>query len=264
MIFFKTKLILLLFVVTMQVNAQEYAIDQSCNHHRVLSDNVHNLATHNQACDSSLSARLENFKKWLVAHKESDTEITNDIKIRKEDMTDTALVRIDTTGVIFEGSQSAPIWIIAYVSISCPLCKKRYKGLYESVTSGPLAGIARIGIKPFILDQTNVALVAAGKWHKQAALMNALEPVTNRTTMEIITHITDSLKIPRNEFIKSCQDSSQISYLHRSYAEGVLNEVSSTPTFFINGHRYRSYIDTQWVIDAIEYRNECDCTIQRK
>jgi protein-disulfide isomerase len=264
MIFLKTKLILLSLVMLAQVSAYDHAINQSSKHYTVLSDSAHTLTTHTQACDSSLSSRLEVFKKWLVAYNKPDTEITNHIKIRKETMTDTALVSIDTAGVIFEGSHSAPISIIAYVSITCPLCKKLYHELYEAVTVGSLTGIARIGIKPFISNQTNVALVAAGKWHKQAALMIALEPVTDRITMDIITHITDSLKIPRNEFIEACQDSSYISYFHKSYSEGVLNKVSATPTFFINGHRYRSYIDTQWIIDAIKYRNECDCSISRK
>jgi protein-disulfide isomerase len=193
-----------------------------------------------------------------------DTEITKNIEARRETLTDTTLYSIDTTGVIFEGSHSAPISIIAYVSITCPLCKRLYKELYDSITSGSLARIARIGIKPFPDNQMNVALVAAGRWHKQAALIKALAPVKDRITMEIITRIMDSLKVPQNEFANACNDQALVSYVQRSYSEGIHNSVSVTPTFFINKHHYHSYKDTKWVVDAIEYRNQCDQSTTHK
>jgi protein-disulfide isomerase len=38
--------------------------------------------------------------------------------------------------------------------------------------------------------------------------------------------------------------------------EGEINEVTVTPTFFINGKRYRSFKDPQWVVDAALYEYE--------
>jgi protein-disulfide isomerase len=104
----------------------------------------------------------------------------------------------------------------------------------------------------------NVALVASGRWHKQASLINALASVKDRITMEIITQVMDPLKVSQNDFANACKDRALISYVQRSYAEGIKNMVSVTPTFFISGHRYRCCKDIRWVVDAIEYRNHCD------
>jgi protein-disulfide isomerase len=257
MILLKTKLALLIFFMAAQVSAQDQIKNQNSGNHTVQSGKVRNMTTHIEDCNGSLSTRLELFKKWLMTFNVSDTMLIKGVMERKETMTDTKLFLIDTAGVIFEGFHSAPIWIIAYVSATCPSCKRLYKELYDSITIGSLAGIARIGIKPVSENQTNMALVAAGKWHKQAALMNALAPVKDRITIEIITRIMDSLKVPLNEFANACKDKALITYVQKSYLEATYNGASVTPAFFINGHRYYSCNDTRWIIDAIEYRNHC-------
>lgn len=205
----------------------------------------------------SLSIKLEKFKKWLIEHNKSDSVITAEMETRYQTMVDTTVYSIDTAGVVFVGTPSAPIWIIAYVSLSCPLCKKLHKDLYDSITGGSLAGKVRFGIKPFTVNRLNTALAAIGRWHGQASLLNSLAYVNERVSMERVLLLTDSLKIPRGDFLDSCNSSSMLSYVISSHDEGVRNGVSFTPAFFINGHRYQSYKDAQWVVDAIDFRYLC-------
>ncbi len=209
------------------------------------------------ACACLLSTKLEKFKKWLIEHNKTDSVITAEMEKRYHTMVDTSVYSIDTAGVVFEGAPSAPVWIVAYVSMSCPLCKRLHKELYDSITEGSLAGKVRFGIKPFTVNTLNTALAAIGRWHGQASLLNALAPVKERISMERVLQITDSLKIPRDDFLDACNSSSVLLYAKSSYDEGVRNGIFFTPTFFINGHRYQSYKDAQWVVDAIDFQYQC-------
>lgn len=208
-------------------------------------------------CACSLSSRLENFQKWIVGLDKTDSVINHDLRARYETMIDTSFSLIDTSNIIFEGKKSAPVWIVAYVSVSCPLCKKLYYELYQAVTEGPLVGKARLGIKPFPANKLNTALEALRYWNKQSSLLLSLASVKERITMDYILNFADSNGIPRDELLKKCDNEEIISSTESSYREAIRNGVSVTPTFFINGHPYRSYKDSQWVIDAVEFRYHC-------
>ncbi len=208
-------------------------------------------------CACSLSSRLVNFQKWIVGFNKTDSAINHSLMARYQTMIDTSFSLIDTSNIIFEGNKSAPVWIVAYVSVSCPLCKKLYNELYYAVTKGPLAGKARLGIKPFPANKLNTALAALRYWHKQSSLMLSLTSINERITMDHILSFVDSNGISRDEFLKKCESEEIISYTESSYHEAIGNGVSVTPTFFINGHPYRSFKDSQWVIDAVEFRYLC-------
>ena len=99
-----------------------------------------------------------------------------------------------------------------------------------------------------------MALLAARRFGRQADLMKALARVEQRITTGIVLRTADSLGMKRSELEKSLKDSALLAAAEASGQEAVRNGVHVTPTIFINGRRYRSYKDPQWVVDAVQFR----------
>jgi protein-disulfide isomerase len=175
------------------------------------------------------------------------------VEERSQTLRDTKAYPIDTSIVTFVGAAAAPLHVVMYVSASCPLCKRVYKNLYDSVVTGSLKGKARLGIKPFSSKPWDLALLASRKFNRQADLIRSLAGVTERISLAIILDKADSIGIPRKEFEKAIDDARIKEAADESYREAVRNGVSLTPTIFIDNRRYKSYKDPQWVADAAEY-----------
>jgi glutaredoxin len=202
-------------------------------------------------CDREV--RLERFAVWLKEKDKPCSTMVNDMTERVRTLKDTQRFAIDTSMMTFAGAGGAPIRIVMYVSASCPLCKRIYHDLYDSVVAGGLKGKARLGIKPFSSRPWDLALLASRKFNRQADLMRSLAGVTERISLAIILDKADSIGIPRKEFEKAIADARIKEAADESYREAVRNGVSLTPTIFIDNRRYKSYKDPQWVADAAEY-----------
>ncbi len=203
-----------------------------------------------------ISPRLERFRAWLIKEQVPCSTFTKELNTRMKMFADTARCKIDTSSVSFIGESGTPVQIIMVVSMTCPLCKLLYAQMYREVTAGVLKGKARMAVKPFSSRPVDVALVAAADWRKQPQLLLSLEPVKERVTLEIIRSIMKRLGADSAEFDRRI---GQDDLKQRAAAwadEAHRNGVDRTPTFFINGRRYQSYKDTQWVIDAAEFEYE--------
>jgi glutaredoxin len=208
----------------------------------------------------ALAVRLKRFADWLEEKEKPCSTMINDVAERSATLRDTGRYSIDTSLVTFVGASAAPVRIVMYVSASCPLCKRIYHDLYDSVTTGPLKGKARLGIKPFSSKPWDVALLASRTFGKQSVLLRSLANVSERISLAIILQKADSLGIPRKEFEKAIVDERIKDAADGSYREAVRNGVSLTPTLFIDNHRYKSYKDPRWVVDAAEYFHEREQT----
>jgi glutaredoxin len=205
----------------------------------------------NKSC--GLAIRLKRFVSWLGEKDKPCSTRVNDLNDRVRALQDTQRFTIDTSIVTFVGTVGAPVRIVMYVSASCPLCKRIYHDLYDSVTLGCMKGKARLGIKPFSSKPWDLALLASRKFNRQADLIRSLAGVTERISLAIILDKADSLGIPRKEFQKEIDNPGVKVAAEASYREAVQNGVTITPTIFINGCRYKSYKDPQWVVDAADY-----------
>ena len=146
--------------------------------------------------------------------------------------------------------------ITAYASGSCSLCKRIVRELHASVTAGPLKGKAFLCVKPFTMGIADCALLAAQNQNRFWDYFLALSQVKERLSQVQLLRIADSLGLKKKVFWHDMNDASVKELLTRSANEARKNGVTVTPTFFINNCRYRSYKDSQWVIDAAEYRFE--------
>ncbi len=163
---------------------------------------------------------------------------------------------IDNDAVTFVGSPSSPISIVVYVSAICPLCKRVYKGLYVGVTDGPLRGIARLGIKVMSSRPWDLALLAARRVNKQSEFFLSLAGMEERISMPLIRREAALIGLSPALLDRLTADSTLLREAALSAIEAAKNDVTLTPTIFINGRRYRGYKDPQWVADAILYMCE--------
>ncbi len=139
-----------------------------------------------------------------------------------------------------------------YVSLSCPFCKRLFSELYDNVTTGKLSGKAKLAVKPFGINEFNQALVASAYFGKQTELIRAVSKIKERLTMDMVIRAADSIQIPEDSLLSRMENPNTLIHLTKSREEAVRNGVSVTPAIFISSHRYRSYKDSQWVVDAVE------------
>ncbi len=198
------------------------------------------------------SPQLNAFRKWLIEFENPCSSIVTGLEERIKFLSDTTRFIIDTSGLTFSGDSAAPVEIVMYVSLTCPLCKRLYSELFDSVTAGNLKSKAKLAVKPFGINIFNCAMVTASHWGKQSELLRAVAPIKERLSLEMVLQAVDSLKIPIESFQFRMENQSTLEYVRKSHEEASQNGVKITPTIFINSHRYKSYKDSRWVTDAAE------------
>jgi glutaredoxin len=207
----------------------------------------------------AIARRLDTFISWIDTVRGDEMPCSTRVAALKEryaGFKDTCTHTIDTAGVGFAGNADAPVTLVAYISASCPLCKRVYRELYREVTKGKLRHVAKLGIKVFSDKPKDVALLAAGLFNRQSDLLLSLADVEERITMKIILRKAHEIGLPDSAFQTLLQDSVYIKKAHASVMEGKKNGISVTPTVFIDGKRYRGYKDPQWIVDAVLYKHE--------
>jgi len=198
------------------------------------------------------SAHFRSFRELMVEADKPCSTIVKALEKRISSLSDTTTFAIDTSGLFFVGDSSAPVQMVMYISLSCPICKKVYNELYDSVTTGSLSGKAKLAVKPFGVNLLNGALVAASHWGKQSELLRAVYPIKERLNVEMVIEVAESLKIPVESFIYRMENQSTTEYLRKSHQEALQNGVQLSPTLFINFRHYKSYNDSRWVSEAVE------------
>jgi predicted DsbA family dithiol-disulfide isomerase len=143
-----------------------------------------------------------------------------------------------------------------YFSGTCPLCKITYRDLYYAVTSGKLKGKALLVAKPFNANPVNNALMAAHGMGKFNDFMLELAKRNTRIDENLMLGIANDMKLDTAKFKKAMEDPALVKRVELANKEAVKNEVTHVPTFFISGQRYKSVLDSRWIVDAVEYIHE--------
>jgi hypothetical protein len=201
-------------------------------------------------CD--IASRLLSFSHWMDSLSRPCSTIVGDLKTRFAYFEDTVRFPIDLSGVSFEGPADAPVRIVLYVSLSCPVCKWLYCSLSDSLKAGRINEIA-LYVKPFAVTPLERVFAVVQKERKQNELFHSLALVKERVTQEMVLRIADSLGISRQTTEKLSHSKAIADFVASSHSEAVKNGVTVTPTVFINGKRYHSYKNPRWVIDAAEF-----------
>jgi hypothetical protein len=236
--------------------AQQKELDSLAQSFRIAACDSLSLAKSlDQTPPCSMAAFLAPFAKWLVSKGKTLDECEKDCIARSECMASAKRFTIDLSDLPVAGDGKAPVSIVVYISAMCPLCKYLAAEMYREVTAGALKGKARLSAKPFTSGTGDRALLAADRYKKYWDYIIALNSIKMRPDEPILLRVADSLGMPK-AFKNLLIDTAIGQRLEGFRKEGERNEVTMTPTFFINGKRYRSYKDPQWVVDAALYEYE--------
>ncbi len=200
--------------------------------------------------DCPAADRLYGFAEWLVKKGLEPSEIKEQLRIRYNGFTAEKTYQINTSGFDPAGDQDAPVEIVVYVSAYCNICKSIVGAVYDSITSGSLNGKAKLIAKPFGKGVGNKALAASYSERKFWDLFLQMSEVEKRLNKRDILNMAESIGISKRYFETLIESRDIKALLDSSSAEARRNRVEVTPTFFINGKRYRSYKDPEWVVDA--------------
>jgi protein-disulfide isomerase len=206
---------------------------------------------HNQN-EYKYTKRIDAFRQWLQSLGKSPEDIDEAVKKRLYLYTDTVRWNVKNDGFEIFGPPNAKIKIVIYFSMTCPLCKRLYNELIDSLRVNSIGTITSVSAVPFTNNESDRLYTAAYKWGKQIALLKALNPIKERITPEIVLNIADSIGIKTTELLHFAHSPEICSLTSYSRELGVAAEVKVTPTFFVNKIRYNSFKDIPWIIDYLE------------
>jgi protein-disulfide isomerase len=156
------------------------------------------------------------------------------------------------------GAAQAPVELVAYACPRCPFCKDMVTALYLAVTDGPLAGKARLYIRPFPLkthaDSTEggLAMMSAAKLGHFWPFVLALYKNFDSYCPKLLADWAVAAGMDRAAFESTYADPKIRDALVTSKQEGLRNKVGVTPTLFIDGRQYFYELSREAVIDVVE------------
>jgi protein-disulfide isomerase len=202
-----------------------------------------------------IAFHLGEFSEYLIKEKNlACSMVVYETQNRYYALTDTQNYNIEYQPYSWLGLTDAPIKITMYISMSCPLCKRIYGDLYDSLTSNKeLYKMMKLGVLCFSDTRIDRALEGLSKSGKQADFLKKCSKVKERLSEKIIEQIANSLGINPIELWKQADAEETVLWVKKTRQEAIKNGVTVTPTFFINNKRYHSYKDARWVIDAVKY-----------
>jgi protein-disulfide isomerase len=156
------------------------------------------------------------------------------------------------------GSATAPITVVVYACARCPFCKIMVAALYEAVEGGPLAGKARLYMRPFPLKthegatEGGLALVSAAKLGRFWPFTQLMYKNFDNFCPKLLPDWAGAVGMDRQAFEREYADPKNRDLLVASKQEGLRNKVSATPSIFIDGRPYLYDLTTEAVMDVLQ------------
>ncbi len=228
-------------------------------------DSVTSTITINDGCNGSLNeSRTQfncpdarafyNFAAWNVKNGKPADFIVD--KVRGRDGTFYSPEKFDVAPsyISVAGDSSSPIEIMAYVTSTCPYCKRVGNPLRE-IVEGPYLGKASFVIKPIHHKLGDYALLAAEEQGKAWELFEAYGIVEHRLDEAAIISAAveagiDTVQLKNDIDVKNDE---YVAIITANHDEAKANGMQFTPTLYFNGYRYRSNKHPIWLMDYIDY-----------
>ncbi len=155
------------------------------------------------------------------------------------------------------GRADAPVEVVVYACARCPFCAKLVLELERSISSGALAGQARLYLKVFPIrghrfsKEAGLAFVAAARQGRfWEFLDHAYANFDSFSVAELPTWAA-AVGMDREIFGDHLADPATRELLVASKKEGLRNDVEVTPTVFINQRRWVGDLTTVELVDII-------------
>lgn len=210
-----------------------------------------------------LAERLaENICRRVIAD-EDEAMITRALSRRARTMIGMdKLAKIDLSSAVPAGRADAPVTLVGYLCGRCPFCAKITPELHIAVTDGPLAGKAKLFMRVFPIRshehsrEAGLGFLAAaqlgGFWQ---FVLHAYANFDRFCPLRQVVWAKD-VGLDMRAFGQLLNDPALEELLITSKKEGIVNEVDATPTFFVNGRRYRADLSVEEIIDVVEEEYE--------
>jgi protein-disulfide isomerase len=164
---------------------------------------------------------------------------------------------IDLGGWPAAGDAAAPIEVVVYADPRGPHCARMVPLIHAAVTSGALAGKARLYLKPFPLrsnpysKEAGLAFLAAQELGDLWGFVLYSYARFDLFAVEIMPEWAAAAGLDRTRFEQLIADPALTARLVASKQEGVDNGVTSTPWFFFDGRFYEGELEIDEIVDTI-------------
>lgn len=168
----------------------------------------------------------------------------NDLSV--DPLADT-LKKIDIAGAPVLGNPSAPITLVEYSDFECPVCRNLHDALRGLLPNYPQV---KVVFKDYPIEAIHPwarTAALAGRcayqqdpkafWKMYDSIYDGQDLISASNVYQKVTDFAGQAGL-NQEVFKSCMSSSQAAQaVDASIANGILLEVHSTPTLFVNGRR---------------------------
>lgn len=242
---------------------------------KILADNILNSEHPYNCCDETIAKCLQKPKPCAlavrlattvckrVAKGESETKIKKRLQKRAESLNpNQKKATVNTLNTVAAGASNAPVKVVVYACARCPFCSKIVPALYKEVTQGKLKGKVVLYFKPFPLKshkyskEGGLAMIAASHLGKFWPYVLKIYNEFDMFSVEKLDDWAASEGMNKNKFNKLMKDSATRATLVESKKEGLANGVKATPQLFINGKKYKGFLDLEELIDVLEEEAE--------
>lgn len=165
---------------------------------------------------------------------------------------------IDLTGVNAAGRDDAPVTVVIYACPRCPYCARLVPALHAAVTTGALAGKARLYVRIFPIRGHPGATDAALLWQAAAAqgrlwpyLLAAYGDFPDDTAAAAERWARAAGLEAQRLAAEAAHEATREAVV-AAKKEGIVNGVTETPTLFLNGVRYVGELDLEEVVDVLD------------
>jgi protein-disulfide isomerase len=155
------------------------------------------------------------------------------------------------------GCTRAPVTLTVYACARCPFCAKILPELYREATGGRLAGKVALQLKAFPIKshkystESNQALQTAIDLGRGWEFLLAMYAKFDGFHPDRIPGLVIESGLDKAAFAEATAKPSVREHLVASKKEGLRNGVEATPTFYLNGRKFLTDLDTETVVDCV-------------
>lgn len=155
------------------------------------------------------------------------------------------------------GCTRAPVRLTVYACARCPFCAKIMPELHREATSGRLAGRVALQLKAFPIKshkwsaESNQALQTAIDLGRGWEFLLAMYAKFDGFDPDRIPGLVIESGLDKAAFAAETAKPSVRDHLVASKKEGLRNGVEATPTFYLNGRKFLTDLDTETVVDCV-------------
>jgi protein-disulfide isomerase len=153
-----------------------------------------------------------------------------------------------------QGSMELSVVLVEYGDYQCPFCREVHKMIQEIQQQIPLCFVFRhfpqIQIHPHAQKAAEAA-EAASVQNKFWQMHNALFEHQSVLNDGYLLEYANAIQLDIDRFLRDMTTHIYAEQVIQNVQEGMQNGISSTPTLFINGERYRNTWDTQTLLAEI-------------